>query len=692
MADVNSTVKTTVVLDATQAQQEIAKFNATASDGTKKLEDRVAAKNKAVDLQNKLAKQNVNNLNKEVTELKKNGAELGKVLKAETKLNKAKIAASKTSANGAKQLAGMTQKLKDSKSATKQLDKGMGGLLSSMKLILANPLGLFLAAITSAFLLLKKALTSSEEGQNKLAKGMAVLGSVFDNILDKISDFANTLIDVFSDPKQAIIDLADLIKQNIINRFEGMLELIPQLGKAIKQLFSGDFSGAAETAVNAVAKVTLGTENLTDSIRGAAEALADFGKEVEEDANKAASIADKRAKADKLERELVVQRAKSVRDINELREKIARRDKFTREERMAFAQEAGAINDAISKKEIEAAQLRLEAISEENTLANSNKAALDAEAEAKAKLFMLDAKRLKLQKTLGSEISILNLEAEKEAEKIEKTAEKVANKKEAQRLKDEEAFKASLVRKQEILLEADEIELERKTLNGEDTLALEETILLKKMEMELAILGLSEQEKANIRAKYDNQRVKETKATGKAESKINKIINNEKVQGAMAVGNAISSLAASVFEDNKAAQIGAIGIQTVTGAAGAFASTSGAYPSPFGPILGAISAAAVIAGGVKAIADVKAQKPGKRGSSPRISNPISAVAQTSSIDSAGANNAARLGIDPSLGQNSTASAANNVQGGASNQVQFSEEKYTDFQGQVAFKEEKTTVG
>jgi hypothetical protein len=234
--------------------------------------------------------------------------------------------------------------------------------------------------------------------------------------------------------------------------------------------------------------------------------------------------------------------------------------------------------------------------------------------------------------------------------------------------------------------------LERKLLHGEETLALEQEILTKKMEMELAALDLSEQEKQNIREKYGVEQEKLVKETGEATTKIDEIVGNEKVQAAMAIGNAIANLATTLFEENKAAQIGAVGIQTITGAAGAFAASSGAYPAPFGPILGGISAAAVVAGGVKAIADISASKPGKRGGRPKISSPAATTpVSTSAIGDAGANNAARLGIDPSLGSQATQNAGASASGSASGGVVFSEEKYNDFQGQVAFKEEKTTV-
>ena len=71
MANENNTIKTTVVLDVNQAQQQIIKFNAAATDGTKTLEERVDAKNKAVEIQNKLSKQTLKNLEDEVKRLKK---------------------------------------------------------------------------------------------------------------------------------------------------------------------------------------------------------------------------------------------------------------------------------------------------------------------------------------------------------------------------------------------------------------------------------------------------------------------------------------------------------------------------------------------------------------------------------------------------------------------------------------------
>ena len=176
----------------------------------------------------------------------------------------------------------------------KGLKGSVGTVIKSFKSLKIAIIGTGIGALLIGILAVGKAFTSSEEGQNKFAKIMGVIGSVTGNLVDLLADLGEKIIWAFENPKKAINDFVKLIKENIINRFNGLLELVPQLGKAIKQLFKGDFSGAAETAANAVAKVALGTENLTESIRGASAALKELAAEVAEDARKAAEIADKR--------------------------------------------------------------------------------------------------------------------------------------------------------------------------------------------------------------------------------------------------------------------------------------------------------------------------------------------------------------------------------------------------------------
>jgi len=320
---------------------------------------------------------------------------------------------------------GMLGKFKGLYTSVQTVIKGMNFLKLA---IIGTGLGALLIAIVS----IKQAFTSSEEGQNKFAKLLGVIGAVVGNLLDLLSDLGEFLIDVFTNPVEYIKKFAQLIKENIVNRFNGLLELIPQLGKAVSALFKGNFSEAGKIATNAVAKVTTGVDNLTDKIKGATQATKDFIAEQLREAKIAAEIADQRAKADKLERSLIVQRAEANRKRAELLEKAQQRQNFSVKERIEFLKEASKLEEDITNKEIKAALLRRDAIIEENKLSKSNKEALQAEEEAKAKVIELETARLSKQKEVTGQISGL-IEQEKALNK--------AKFDEKQRLIDEQAAK-----------------------------------------------------------------------------------------------------------------------------------------------------------------------------------------------------------------------------------------------------------
>jgi hypothetical protein len=117
--------------------------------------------------------------------------------------------------------------------------------------------------------------------------------------------------------------------------------------------------------------------------------------------------------------------------------------------------------------------------------------------------------------------------------------------------------------------------------------------------------------------------------------------------------------------------------------------------------MGAAGAAGTIIPIIKGLADIKkarfpggkGKKSGGGGGSISLSTAAGSTGITASaVTDIAANNAARLGIDPSLGAGASSVASNNVLGGAQQGVIFSESSYRDFQGQVDFKESKTTIG
>lgn len=310
----------------------------------------------------------------------------------------------------------------------KSVKKAVLGFKSLKVAIAATGIGALLIAITA----IGQAFTRSEEGQNKFAKLMGVIGAVTGQFLDAVADLGEKLITVFTNPQKALSDFTNLIKENLINRFNGLLELVPKLGQAIGLLFQGKFKEAGKVAVNAAAKVTLGVENIVDKTQQAIDKTNEFIKATVEEGKIAGEIADQRAKADKVERALLVERAEADRKVAELREIAADKENKTLEERLTAIKEAGQIEAEITAREIEAAKLRLQAKQEENALGLSTKADLDEEAQLKARVIELETGRLKIQKALTAELTTALREQKAEEKRLEDEAkaEELARQKE----------------------------------------------------------------------------------------------------------------------------------------------------------------------------------------------------------------------------------------------------------------------
>ena len=321
------------------------------------------------------------------------------------------------------------------------------GVVKSFKSLRVAIIASGIGALVLAVVALGQAFTRSEAGQNKFAKILGVIGSITGNLLDLLADLGEKLISVFTNPKEAIMSFVKLIRDNVVNRFEGLLELIPKLGKAINLLFKGQFSEAGKVATNAVGKVVLGVEDVVEKTQQATEATKDFIKELEREAKTAAEIADKRAKADKIERANTVERAKADREIADLRFKAEQRDLFTATERIKFLEDASALEEKITNQEIEAARLRFEAKSQENKLTKSTTEDLNEQAQLEAQLIGLETSKLRLQKRLQTSITTFRNEEKALRDAARKEKEEEANE-EIENLRKVEAERNKQLQKQ----------------------------------------------------------------------------------------------------------------------------------------------------------------------------------------------------------------------------------------------------
>lgn len=108
-------------------------------------------------------------------------------------------------------------------------------------------------------------LTTTQSGIDALTSVTRPLQAVFQGLMAVANGLGKSLVDIFSNPKKAISEFANFIKQNLINRFTA-------LGDIISGILEFDFSKVAESTVQAVT----GVDNLAGKVAGAAQATSDY--------------------------------------------------------------------------------------------------------------------------------------------------------------------------------------------------------------------------------------------------------------------------------------------------------------------------------------------------------------------------------------------------------------------------------
>ena len=495
----------------------------------------------------------------------------------------------------------VNKEVKETSKSTQQmsgtLDKVTGGAVSkfgafkgaltsvttgfkSLKVaIIATGIGALLIAVTA----LGQAFTRSEEGQNKFAKILGVIGSITGNLLDLLADLGEAIINAFTNPIQALKNFQKSVTEFVTDKINGVIDSFGLLGSAIKKAFSGDFSGALEDAKDGFVKLNNNINPVKIAVDAVAKSVKNLAKEIKADATAAAKIADQRANAEKAARKLIVERSQAEQDIARLREKAVNKEKFTAQERIAFLEEAGKISEELAAKETAVAKLRLEAKLTENSLTKSNKEDLNEAAQLEASVIQLETQRLNLQKRLSTELLTARREAAAQAKEDAKEEPVVVDKKLQKIQEIQKAYK----QKQEDA-EA-ESELQKIALEEERKLA------------ELDRLDATEAQKAEVIAFYQNK-IQGVKDANAAEDE-----KNEKIKNAAQLNMVKNTLGnmSTLFDDQsaagKATAAAAALINTYQGITAELA-TKTVTPFEFGVKIANIATTAAI--GFKSVKDI----------------------------------------------------------------------------------------
>ena len=426
------------------------------------------------------------------------------------------------------------------------LTTSIGGATKGFKLLRLAIIGTGIGALVIAITSVATAFTNSEKGQNKFRKLMTQIGVVVGNVTDILGNFGNAII----------------------------------------SFVTGNFDEARE------------------SINAVTEGIKNFGEETRKEIQVAGELADARAKADKMERDLIIERAEATRKFNELREKAADKENVSIEDRIAALREAGRIEDEITQKEIEAARIRFETKKQENALSESTKEDLDEEAQLQARLIELEASRLKKQKTLTAEITTNLREQKAEEKRIQAEADAEQKRIDAEKAaKDKEESDAKLAAEKQLadlkkqIRDAEAVtEDERRALEIQKVTEHYDNLikLAKKNGLDTTNLEAAKTNKLN---EFKDEDVKTTEITEK-----------QKLQIASQTFGAFAGILGESSKAGKAFATGQALINTYQGVTEVLASKS-TLPEPFATIARIANIATVLATGLKTVRQINSVQP-----------------------------------------------------------------------------------
>ena len=515
------------------------------------------------------------------------------------------------------------------------MTKSVGGATKGLNLMKVAIIGTGIGALLIAILALGKAFTSSEEGQNQFNKLMGVIGATVGVFTDRLAALGRGLISLFTDPVETLKGFGNSIQEFVMDKIDLAIESLGFMGSAISKLFSGDFSGALDDAGKGIVGLNRALNPAVIATEALVNSTKELIKEITEEGKIAGQIADQRAQADKLDRQIVVDRAKANKERADLLNKAVDKEKFSLQERIGFLEEAGRLEDEITAKEIEAAQLRLDAKIAENALGDSTKEDLEEEAALKAQLINLETAKLTKAKEVTTQIIALNTEAATAAKTL--ADEEIANAKAVQDFKDslkikdkENKFAEIEAEKEARILALEELKLSKEA-EEQMLLDIEQAFKEKKkiIEEEEAVL-LAEEKEAFLAAKLEEEELSlaEQKAKDLAELDrlkgteeerlaIVKFYNDQEIAADDIKSKAELQMAKQTFatvagllgENSKAGKAAAAAAALINTYQGITAELATKTATPFGIALKIANIATIASIGFKSVKDIMKTNP-----------------------------------------------------------------------------------
>ena len=273
----------------------------------------------------------------------------------------------------------------DSQKGIKGLGTGFKGLGVAIK---AAGIGLLLQAMG----ILKELFDNNQKTVDFFNTTFNTLQVAFSDfakfISANIGGFVDFFTSIFNNPLDAVKSLGTAIKDNIIERFQSMLEVLGFVGDAMAKFFTGDFKGALDSVkaagtemVDVLTGVDDSAQKIAEGTTKAAKAISNYVVETVKqgaamtETNKQAEIAESLAQGLIEKYDLQAEKLRQVRDD----------ERFTIEERIKANNDLKAVLDEQEAAMLANAQIALDKANQDLANAPQNiefiKARIDAENE-----------------------------------------------------------------------------------------------------------------------------------------------------------------------------------------------------------------------------------------------------------------------------------------------------------------------
>ena len=303
------------------------------------------------------------------------------------------------------------------------LSKAMFGSIKAG--LISTGIGAFVIAIGS----LISYFTNTKKGAEQLQRIFKGFGAAVSVLTDRFSAVGETIVNAFSNPKEAIIGLWNTIKENLINRIEGTIDQFKAFGKIIKSAIDLDFDGVKEGAED-FASATLQVATGMDEVqrKNFANTVKEITTEIKNETNAAIELAGALQKIKDAEREFSIQKAKTAQEIQKARFEALDENK-TLEERLEALQRAADLEIETTNKAIQLQKEKLAARQAEVDLGESLAEDFDELAQLEVELINLQTQSFQTRKRIATEIETLTREQaalDKQAAKDKADADKAA--------------------------------------------------------------------------------------------------------------------------------------------------------------------------------------------------------------------------------------------------------------------------